>query len=35
MMRFAALALILVLPACGLQPLYGDRNVSQSLRSVE
>jgi LPS-assembly lipoprotein len=35
MMRFAAFALILVLPACGLQPLYGDRNVSQSLRSVE
>jgi LPS-assembly lipoprotein len=35
MKRFAALALILMLPACGLQPLYGDRNVSQSLRSVE
>jgi LPS-assembly lipoprotein len=35
MKRFVALALILVLSACGLQPLYGDRNVSQSLRSVE
>lgn len=35
MKRFAALALILMLPACGLQPLYGDRNVSNTLRSVE
>jgi LPS-assembly lipoprotein len=35
MRYFAALALILMLPACGLQPLYGDRNVSNSLRSVE
>lgn len=35
MKRIAALALILTLPACGLQPLYGDRNVSNSLRSVE
>jgi LPS-assembly lipoprotein len=35
MKRLAALALILMLPACGLQPLYGDRNVSNSLRSVE
>lgn len=35
MKRLAALALILLLPACGLQPLYGDRNVSDGLRSVE
>jgi LPS-assembly lipoprotein len=35
MKRLTALALILMLPACGLQPLYGDRNVSNSLRSVE
>jgi LPS-assembly lipoprotein len=35
MKRFAALALIFMLPACGLQPLYGDRNVSNTLRSVE
>ncbi|MEK6637364.1 MAG: LPS assembly lipoprotein LptE [Pseudomonadota bacterium] len=35
MKRLAALALILMLPACGLQPLYGDRNVSNTLRSVE
>jgi LPS-assembly lipoprotein len=35
MKRFAALALFLILPACGLQPLYGDRNVSNTLRSVE
>ncbi len=35
MKRFAALAFVLMLPACGLQPLYGDRNVSNTLRSVE
>jgi LPS-assembly lipoprotein len=35
MKRLAALAMILMLPACGLQPLYGDRNVSNTLRSVE
>jgi LPS-assembly lipoprotein len=35
MKRFAALALIVMLSACGLQPLYGDRNVSNTLRSVE
>jgi LPS-assembly lipoprotein len=35
MKRFSPLALILLLPACGLQPLYGDRNVSNTLRSVE
>jgi LPS-assembly lipoprotein len=37
MKRLAALALTLalMLPACGLQPLYGDRNVSNTLRSVE
>jgi LPS-assembly lipoprotein len=35
MKRFAALAVILMLPACGLQPLYGDRNVGNTLRSVE
>ncbi len=35
MKRLAALAIILMLPACGLQPLYGDRNVSNTLRSVE
>ena len=35
MMRFAPLALLLMLAACGLQPLYGDRAVSQSLRTVE
>ncbi len=35
MKRLAALALVLMLPACGLQPLYGDRNVSNTLRSVE
>ncbi len=35
MNRLAALAIILMLPACGLQPLYGDRNVSNTLRSVE
>ena len=35
MKRLAALALVMMLPACGLQPLYGDRNVSNTLRSVE
>jgi LPS-assembly lipoprotein len=35
MKRFAALALILILPACGLQPLYGTKSVSQTLSSVE
>jgi LPS-assembly lipoprotein len=35
MKYLAALAMILMLPACGLQPLYGDRNVSNTLRSVE
>ena len=35
MKHLAALAMILMLPACGLQPLYGDRNVSNTLRSVE
>lgn len=35
MKRLAALTVILMLPACGLQPLYGDRNVSNTLRSVE
>ena len=35
MKHLAALAMILTLPACGLQPLYGDRNVSNTLRSVE
>ncbi len=35
MKRFAAFALVMMLPACGLQPLYGDRNVSNTLRSVE
>jgi LPS-assembly lipoprotein len=35
MKRFAALALMLSLPACGLQPLYGSRSISQTLASVE
>lgn len=35
MKRFAPLALILLLPACGLQPLYGTRGISQTLASVE
>ena len=35
MTRFLSLALILMLPACGLQPLYGTRSVVASLRSVE
>lgn len=32
---FAALALMLLLPACGLQPLYGTKGISQTLASVE
>lgn len=35
MKRIAALALMLSLPACGLQPLYGTRSISQTLASVE
>jgi LPS-assembly lipoprotein len=35
MKRFAAFALILLLPACGLQPLYATRSISQTLSSVE
>ena len=35
MMRFIPLALMLMLPACGLQPLYGSRSVVNSLQAVE
>ena len=35
MMRFIPLALMLLLPACGLQPLYGSRSVVNSLQAVE
>ena len=35
MMRFLTLMLALMLPACGLQPLYGSRSVVNSLQAVE
>jgi LPS-assembly lipoprotein len=35
MKQIAALALMLLLPACGLQPLYGTSGISQTLASVE
>ena len=34
-MRFLTLMLALMLPACGLQPLYGSRSVVNSLQAVE
>ena len=35
MKRIATLVLMLGLPACGLQPLYGTKSVSKALASVE
>ena len=35
MKRFLPFALMLMLPACGLQPLYGSRSVVNSLQAVE
>ena len=35
MKRLLPLALMLMLPACGLQPLYGSRSVVNSLQAVE